>query len=148
MATGEGRFQEAGKEIVDDLAKHTRVPGGHAAVRDVTTKTLEDHMHSFFLAETCKYLYLLFDDRFMRGRNVVFSTEGHPLPVFAWKNPRSGEAGESEEVRAKKEEERRQRRAMEASRRKMSDAGISELVSSMKREGFDADDIVVGLYSS
>lgn len=24
MATGEGRFQEAGKEIVDDLAKHTR----------------------------------------------------------------------------------------------------------------------------
>ena len=30
MATGDGRFQEAGKEIVDDLARHTRVPGGHA----------------------------------------------------------------------------------------------------------------------
>ena len=51
----------------------------------MSTKTLEDHMHSFFLAETCKYLHLLFDPSFMRGRNVVFSTEGHPFPVLAWR---------------------------------------------------------------
>ena len=55
-------------------------------MRDVSTKALEDHQHSFFLAETCKYLYLLFDDSFMDGRNLVFSTEGHPLPVLAWQN--------------------------------------------------------------
>ena len=26
----------------------------------------EDHMHSFFLAETCKYLFLIANDTFMR----------------------------------------------------------------------------------
>ena len=39
-------------------------------------------MPSFFLAETCKYLYLLFDgSNFVHTRNVVFSTEGHPFPL-------------------------------------------------------------------
>ncbi|KAF5957431.1 hypothetical protein HYC85_004656 [Camellia sinensis] len=33
----------------------------------------------------CKYLYLLFDDSFLVGRNYIFTTEGHPLPVVsAW----------------------------------------------------------------
>ena len=40
-------------------------------------------MHSFFLAETCKYLYLLFNDTMLRGRNYVFTTEGHLFPVGA-----------------------------------------------------------------
>ncbi len=44
---------------------------------------LEDRMNSFFLAETCKYLYLLFDeDNFIYQGNYVFSTEGHIFPVF------------------------------------------------------------------
>ncbi|KAK1564419.1 hypothetical protein Q3G72_002845 [Acer saccharum] len=44
---------------------------------------LEDHQHSFFLAETCKYLYLLFDDSFLVDRNIIFTAEGHPLPVLS-----------------------------------------------------------------
>ena len=40
-------------------------------------------MHSFFLAETCKYLYLLYNDTMLRGRNYVFTTEGHLFPVGA-----------------------------------------------------------------
>ena len=83
FATGDDSYRRAGARIAEDIERHTRVEGGHAAVRDVETMTLEDHMHSFFLAETCKYLHLLFDDSFLEGRNVVFSTEGHPLPVFA-----------------------------------------------------------------
>lgn len=40
-------------------------------------------MCSFFLAETCKYLYLLFDeDNFVHQGNYMFSTEGHIFPVF------------------------------------------------------------------
>ena len=86
MATRDDSFRTVGARLHADITRHTRVPGGHASVRDVSTKALEDHQHSFFLAETCKYLYLLFDDSFMDGRNLVFSTEGHPLPVLAWQN--------------------------------------------------------------
>ncbi len=43
--------------------------------------TLEDRMESFFLAETTKYLYLLFDpDNFVNARGeeaVVVDVEGH-----------------------------------------------------------------------
>ncbi|XP_010460510.1 PREDICTED: alpha-mannosidase I MNS5-like isoform X1 [Camelina sativa] len=44
---------------------------------------LEDHQHSFFLAETCKYLYLLFGDSFVAKRNYIFTTEGHPIQVVS-----------------------------------------------------------------
>ncbi|KAM3751648.1 hypothetical protein ACB098_04G125900 [Castanea mollissima] len=64
------------------LYQATKVEGGFASVKDVTTMQLEDHQHSFFLAETCKYLYLLFDDSFLVDRNYIFTTEGHPLPVL------------------------------------------------------------------
>jgi ER degradation enhancer, mannosidase alpha-like 2 len=37
-------------------------------------------MHSFFLAETLKYLYLMFSpDETLDLRQVVFNTEAHPL---------------------------------------------------------------------
>ena len=36
-------------------------------------------MHSFFLAETLKYLYLLFEPRALNLDGVVFNTEAHPL---------------------------------------------------------------------
>lgn len=40
---------------------------------------------SYFLAETLKYLYLLFlDDDILPLEKWVFNTEAHPLPVFAW----------------------------------------------------------------
>ena len=82
-ATRDDSYRFIGEEIIRDINRHARVPGGFASVKDVQFKTLEDHMHSFFLAETCKYLYLLFDDSFLSTRNVIFNTEGHPLPVFA-----------------------------------------------------------------
>ncbi|KAH7550417.1 hypothetical protein JRO89_XS13G0188200 [Xanthoceras sorbifolium] len=76
-------YIEVGESIVDSLNSYTKVEGGFASVRDVTTMQLEDHQHSFFLAETCKYLYLLFDDSFLVDQNIVFTTEGHPLPVLS-----------------------------------------------------------------
>jgi len=49
----------------------------------VETKELEDRMHSFFLAETVKYLYLLYDeDNWLCKGNYLFNTEGHIFPVL------------------------------------------------------------------
>lgn len=41
---------------------------------------------SYFLAETLKYLYLLFKegDGGISLDDFVFTTEAHPLPVFKW----------------------------------------------------------------
>ena len=47
-------------------------------------KSLEDRQESFFLSETVKYLYLLFDvDNPINTDDMkyVFSTEGHVLPL-------------------------------------------------------------------
>ena len=40
---------------------------------------------SYFLAETLKYLYLLFSEEdLIPLERWVFNTEGHPLPVYEW----------------------------------------------------------------
>ena len=42
-------------------------------------------VYSWFLAETLKYLYVLFDDSdSFKLDEWVFNTEAHPLPVFSW----------------------------------------------------------------
>jgi hypothetical protein len=44
---------------------------------------MDNRMDTFFLAETLKYLYLLFSpDDFIPLESYVFNTEAHPLPVF------------------------------------------------------------------
>ncbi|KAF3782420.1 putative alpha-mannosidase I [Nymphaea thermarum] len=85
QATKDPWYIEVGETILRSLNSYTKVDGGYASVKDVSSMQLEDHQHSFFLAEMCKYLYLLFDDSFMADRNYIFTTEGHPLPVrSAW----------------------------------------------------------------
>lgn len=69
-----------------------RAKCGYASLADVDTGKRRDHMESFFLAETLKYLYLLFDagarglwreHRVVRHLpyDYVFSTEGHIFPL-------------------------------------------------------------------
>uniref|UniRef100_A0A8C9ZTM0 alpha-1,2-Mannosidase n=1 Tax=Sander lucioperca TaxID=283035 RepID=A0A8C9ZTM0_SANLU len=46
--------------------------------------TLKDRMESFFLSETCKYLYLLFDEDnplHKSDNKYIFTTEGHVVPI-------------------------------------------------------------------
>jgi hypothetical protein len=52
---------EVGAKMLADIELHSKTRCGYAAMRAVTTKDLDDRMESFFLAETLKYLYLLFD---------------------------------------------------------------------------------------
>ena len=84
LATGDDSWLLAGREILSSITRFTRVPCGHAAVQNVETKALMDVMPSFFLSETVKYLYLLFDkDNFLNTGNWIFSTEAHPFRVTA-----------------------------------------------------------------
>ena len=73
----------------------------YSQVKNIITHELTDRMESFFLAETTKYLYLLFDpDNFLHGNAValdhslscpthsqsyVFNTEAHPIDIGALK---------------------------------------------------------------
>jgi Glycosyl hydrolase family 47. len=46
-------------DILQSLNNFTRAECGYATVHSVLDKSLEDRMESFFLSETCKYLYLV-----------------------------------------------------------------------------------------
>uniref|UniRef100_A0A6B2KYH5 alpha-1,2-Mannosidase n=1 Tax=Arcella intermedia TaxID=1963864 RepID=A0A6B2KYH5_9EUKA len=80
-ATMDPWYLEVGKTILDTLQQY-RVRCGYASLTDVETKQMEDRMDSFFLSETSKYLYLLFDNHnFLHKKDWLFTTEGHPLPM-------------------------------------------------------------------
>ncbi|XP_022085237.1 ER degradation-enhancing alpha-mannosidase-like protein 3 isoform X2 [Acanthaster planci] len=83
-ATGDPYYLEVGKAIVESLQLHARVGCGFAGIKDVRTGTHEDRMDSFFLAETFKYLYLLFaepEDLLIPIDDYLFTTEAHLLPL-------------------------------------------------------------------
>ena len=97
-ATRDPYYLRQGEQMLSSLNGAPRVAGGFATVKDVKNpRLLEDRMASFFLSETCKYLYLLFDeDSFVHAdpdRHLIFNTEGHLIPVLGrLKVPRSGTA--------------------------------------------------------
>ncbi len=78
--THDPKYLEMGRQFLDDLVACCRVPNGYTTLTNVTTKDKGDRQHSFFLAETLKYLYLIFapDDALDFG-DVTFNTEAHPL---------------------------------------------------------------------
>jgi len=83
-ATKNPFYLHVGREIVESLNKHTKAKCGYATVHDVNDMSLEDRQESFFLSETVKYLYLLFDTENTVNKhdaNILFTTEGHILPI-------------------------------------------------------------------
>ena len=78
--TGEPRYLDMGKTYADSLEKYCRTETGFAALLNVETKEKRDAMESFFLAETLKYLYLLYAPKSTLDlKKVVFNTEAHPM---------------------------------------------------------------------
>jgi mannosidase alpha-like ER degradation enhancer 2 len=78
--TNDPRYLEMGRAYLESLEKYCRTDVAYAALSNVTMKTKSDEMESFFLAETLKYLYLLFAPAETVDLNkVVFNTEAHPL---------------------------------------------------------------------
>lgn len=54
--------QEWGWEVFQSIEKYCRTEYGYGSLKDVNRiGSVEDRMESFFMAETLKYLYLLFD---------------------------------------------------------------------------------------
>ncbi|XP_066974398.1 ER degradation-enhancing alpha-mannosidase-like protein 1 isoform X2 [Macrobrachium rosenbergii] len=59
QATRNPFYLHVGRDILTSLNNLTRAECGYATVHSVLDMTLEDRMESFFLSETCKYLYLV-----------------------------------------------------------------------------------------
>ncbi|XP_072939712.1 mannosyl-oligosaccharide alpha-1,2-mannosidase IA isoform X2 [Epargyreus clarus] len=92
--TKEQKYRDWGWEAVEAIEKHCRVEGGYTGIVNVYHANAQgdDVQQSYFLAETLKYLYLLFsDDSLLPLDEWVFNTEAHPLPVRG-RNPLYREA--------------------------------------------------------
>ncbi|GJP31321.1 hypothetical protein CLOM_g11871 [Closterium sp. NIES-68] len=80
-ATGNRTYLEIGREIAAALNTVTRTECGFASIGNVESHRLDNHMESFLLSETLKYLYLLFSPHIDIAARFVFSTEGHLLSL-------------------------------------------------------------------
>jgi len=78
--THDPRYLDMGRTYYESLVKYCRTDVAYSALSHVEAKTKKDDMESFFLAETLKYLYLLYApaDTVDLNKNV-FNTEAHPL---------------------------------------------------------------------
>jgi mannosidase alpha-like ER degradation enhancer 2 len=86
QATRDPSLLAFGRDMVSSLQTITRTNCGFASVKDVTDHDqLEDRQESFFLAETLKYLFLLFDEDnpLYNSEPFLFNTEGHLIPIRA-----------------------------------------------------------------
>ena len=103
-ATGDPYLLEVGEDFLRSIQYSAKTACGYATIKNVKDHRKQDTMESFFLAETTKYLYLLFDpDNFLNSDGghgtvfdtpngeciiesyYVFNTEAHPIDVGALK---------------------------------------------------------------
>jgi mannosidase alpha-like ER degradation enhancer 2 len=78
--TQDPRYIAMGRTFFTGLLAHCRTDAGFTVLKDVKTMEQGDLMPSYFLAETLKYLYLLFaPEKTLDLGKVVFNTEAHPL---------------------------------------------------------------------
>ena len=83
--TKDPKYLAMGETMWSDFVKHCRTDVAYAGLKSVETKEKADYMHSFLLAETFKYFYLLFaPDKTLDLNKMVFNTEAHPF-LRAWK---------------------------------------------------------------
>jgi len=84
--TGDRKYRDWAWEAAQAIERHTKAgPGrGYSGIRNVdhAEPTKDDVQQTFFLAETLKYLYLIFStDDLISLDQWVFNTECHPLPI-------------------------------------------------------------------
>eukprot|EP00298_Acanthocystis_sp_HF-20_P013373 c20318_g2_i1.p1 GENE.c20318_g2_i1~~c20318_g2_i1.p1 ORF type:complete len:232 (-),score=66.39 c20318_g2_i1:18-713(-) len=83
--TGDKKYLDWGWNLFQAIEKYAKVPTGYCGIEDVTRIPVKysDRMESFFLAETLKYLYLLFSPTDLISLDsFVFNTEAHPFRRF------------------------------------------------------------------
>lgn len=85
--TGNKTYKEWGWNIFQAFEKNSRLDTGYVGLKDVNTGNKDNMMQSFFLAETLKYLYLLFSPPSVISFDEwVFNTEAHPLRIVTRNN--------------------------------------------------------------
>lgn len=78
--TRDSAYRDMGRILLEDLVTYCRTEDGYTVLKSVETKEKGDLMPSYFLAETLKYLYLLFaPEKTLDLDRMVFNTEAHPL---------------------------------------------------------------------
>jgi hypothetical protein len=77
--TKDPRYLEMGRTFFESIRAHCRTDAGDTVSKSVVTKEKGDLMPSYFLAETLKYLYLLFSDEPVDLERAAFNTEAHLL---------------------------------------------------------------------
>lgn len=83
-ATRDPWYFYVGEMVLKDITRRCWTECGWSGLQDVRTGEKSDRMESFFLGETAKYLYLLFDQDHPLNKldaAYVFTTEGHPLII-------------------------------------------------------------------
>ncbi|GFW22873.1 endoplasmic reticulum mannosyl-oligosaccharide 1,2-alpha-mannosidase [Trichonephila clavipes] len=81
-------YRDMGWQIFQAFEKYTKVQdGGYTSIGDVRNPLItkpRDLMESFFLAETLKYLFLLFSDNqeLYSLDKYIFNSEAHLLPIL------------------------------------------------------------------
>ncbi|KAK5938867.1 hypothetical protein PMZ80_009059 [Knufia obscura] len=83
-ATEDPFYIYVGEMFLRDIKRRCWTRCGWAGIQNVVTGEKIDRMESFFLGETAKYLFLLFDPDHPLNKleaPFVFTTEGHPLIV-------------------------------------------------------------------
>ena len=79
-STKDPKYLDMGRAIFEALVARCRTDSGYTVLKNVVTGEKGDLMPSYFLAETLKYLYLLFaPEGTLDLEKVVFNTEAHPF---------------------------------------------------------------------
>lgn len=79
-ATKDSKYLDMGKTFFNSIEKYCKVDEGFASLKNVMSKEKMDSMESFYLAETLKYLFLIFaPEETLDINKYVFNTEAHPL---------------------------------------------------------------------
>lgn len=82
--THDKRYRDYAWEAVQAINKYCRTGNGFTGISNVmkVPPVKDNTQQSFFLAETLKYLYLIFsNDKLLPLDEWVFNTEAHPLPI-------------------------------------------------------------------
>lgn len=80
-------WRDRGWAVFESIERETKTDSGYSTLGSVEVSPAPkmNSMPSFFLAETLKYLYLLFsEEELIPLEHWVFNTEAHPLPIFEW----------------------------------------------------------------
>ncbi|KAL8811627.1 MAG: hypothetical protein Q9200_001655 [Gallowayella weberi] len=88
-ATRDPWYLYIGEMVLRDIKRRCWARCGWSGIQDVRSGERSDRMESFFLSETAKYLFLLFEPTHPLNKvdaPFVFNTEGHPLVLPRPKN--------------------------------------------------------------